>query len=138
MTSDQRTEQFLSAEAEASRLLEELTELRKETASYAGAHGALTGATAHIDSLAERLSAVGDSMNSVALSLREIGTPAILEGQEALGLQLSAAALLMSGIEASIDDLRRESKTTRATVVVFGILSLVAATVVVAVVVLVG
>ena len=90
MTED-RVEQFLKSEEEASLLVDELSKLREETDAYKAAQGALDGAAQDLGGLIDRVAIAADGVKDVSATLREIGTPALLAGQEELSEQMRTA-----------------------------------------------
>lgn len=75
-------DQFLQAEEEANRLIEELGKLRKETESYASASKSLNQASSEVGKTARSLQAVAENSAQVFKTLNAIGTPELLRAQE--------------------------------------------------------
>ena len=106
MDTQSRVEQFLTIEVTMQRLLDQLNQLREETESYSTAGQSLASATEHIDSLSGQLGSIASEVQNTAISLREIGTPEILESQDALKEQLASLARY-------VDDLKNQTSTTQ-------------------------
>jgi|GEM_PF-2955399 len=77
-----RVEDFLRAEEEAQRLVSVLERLKNEVESYAGAREALDIVAGNLRDLADELTQVAEGFASAVETLRTIGTPEILQGQE--------------------------------------------------------
>jgi hypothetical protein len=99
MATDERVAKFLQAEDEASRLVDELSRLRKETEAYSAAGRALEEAVHQLGTLVKEVSGAAGGVKEVATTLREIGTPALLRAQEALGGQISSAQKDIRGVK---------------------------------------
>jgi hypothetical protein len=77
-----RVEDFLRAEEEAQRLVSVLERLKNEVESYAGAREALDIVAGNLRDLADELTQVAEGFASAVETLRTLGTPEILQGQE--------------------------------------------------------
>ena len=84
MATDERVQQFLQAEEEASRLVEELTRLKQEIQHYSAASHSLDEAGARIGSLVDEVSKATTGVGDVIKTLREIGTPELLDRLSAI------------------------------------------------------
>jgi DNA repair ATPase RecN len=82
--SSSHVEEFLKAEEEAHRLVDELTKLKAETESYATARGALSEAMKKVSDSAGKLSELAKRLGDVVETMRSIGTPELLQAQEIL------------------------------------------------------
>ncbi|MBM4418572.1 MAG: hypothetical protein FJ033_09700, partial [Chloroflexi bacterium] len=80
---------FNQIEQQAADLVEKLTALRRETESYVGARAALDTAVAGISGVMEQLAAAASGLTTVSVTLREIGTPQILQTQDQLRIHLA-------------------------------------------------
>jgi DNA repair ATPase RecN len=88
--STSHVDEFLKAEDEAHRLVEELTKLKAETESYASARGALTEVIVSVSDSSGKLSELAKRLGNVVEAMRSIGTPELLRAQDALIGQVKA------------------------------------------------
>lgn len=95
-------ERFLRAEEEANRLVEELTQLKEETESYQTARKALGEASKGVAGLATRLSDISGRLGGVVETLRSIGTPELLQGQEAVTREVGSLRQDLASTQESI------------------------------------
>jgi hypothetical protein len=72
-------EQFLETEQAASALLDELTQLKAQTRHYSAAAGALDDASRSLSEVAAHAAELVTTTRDVVVSMREIGTPQLLE-----------------------------------------------------------
>ena len=94
-----RVDAFLRAEEEADRLVDELTRLKEETESYTTARQALGQAAEGVSELATRLAEIAGQFGKVVETLRSIGTPELLRGQEALASEVTALRQDLEGTQ---------------------------------------
>jgi uncharacterized protein (DUF3084 family) len=73
---------FLRAEEQAHRLVDQLDQLAQQMAHYKAAHDALDGAGKSLQELSTRLAVLAGDMSAVIETLRAIGTPEILRAQQ--------------------------------------------------------
>jgi len=85
---DKNTQQFLDEEAAASKLVEELKQLRQETESYSASRGALDEVGAKLAALVARTEDLVLATNDTITTLGEIGTAQLLDGQRELREEL--------------------------------------------------
>ncbi len=79
---------FLRAEEEAHRLVEVLTQLKKEVESYSNARTALDQAGSGISELSTRCARIAEQLGNVAKTLHSIGTPELLQRLETIAGEL--------------------------------------------------
>ena len=72
------TSRFLQAEEEANLLVDHLTDLKKEVENYSSAREGLEKTTAHVIETLDKLSELAGKIGDVTLTLKDIGTPQIL------------------------------------------------------------
>jgi hypothetical protein len=84
MTTNERVQQFLQAEEEASRLVEELARLKEEIQHYSDASHGLDEAVGHVGSLIGEVTKATGAVGNVIKTLREIGTPELLDRLDTL------------------------------------------------------
>lgn len=99
---DDGVERFLRAEEEANRLVEELKHLKEETESYQTARKALGEVAQGVAGLATRLSDISGRLGDVVETLRSIGTPELLRGQEAVTREVAMLRQDLGGTQQSI------------------------------------
>lgn len=73
---------FLQAEEQAHRLVEQLDQLAQEMAHYKAAHEALDDAGANLGAFTSHLGSLTEDVGEVMEALRSIGTPEILRAQK--------------------------------------------------------
>lgn len=95
-----RVEDFLRAEEEAQELVNVLRQLKNEVQSYAGAREALDIVAGNLRDLADELAQVAEGFASAVETLRTIGTPEILQGQELIANRVDS-------LRESTDDVRQ-------------------------------
>jgi len=113
------TTSFNEIEQQAADLVEKLTALRRETESYVGARAALDTAVAGISGVMKQLSAAASGLTTVSVTLREIGTPQILQTQDELRVHLeqsvsefrSQVNVLQGGLVTRLDQTEEAVRT---------------------------
>lgn len=100
-----RVEDFLRTEKEAQELVNVLGQLRDEVESYASARDALDVIAGNLRDLAARLTEVAEGFLAAVEALRAIGTPELLEGQEALAAHVQALRDSVEGVRRDLDGL---------------------------------
>jgi DNA anti-recombination protein RmuC len=116
-------EALLAAEEQANRIAEELTRLKEETESYRTAGKALDQAGKGVGDLAIRLADIAGRLGGVVETMRSIGTPELLSGQETIGNELARLHQGLTGTQQSVieavsqtvDQVRLLSKTIEST-----------------------
>jgi uncharacterized phage infection (PIP) family protein YhgE len=81
VTVENRTEQFLAAEAEANRLIDELEALRRESEGFSTAASHLDKAGNELGRLSESMAQIAEGLRLSIQQLLDIGMPAILDSQ---------------------------------------------------------
>ncbi len=99
---DNGVDTFLQAEQEAHQLVAELQRLKSEVESYARAHAALDQVAEGLGSLSVALADTADRASSVIETMRKIGTPELLQGQEAVVSQLTSLREEVEQMEGSV------------------------------------
>jgi hypothetical protein len=79
---------FLRAEEVATRLTDELTRLDTESQRYSGAAATLEGAGEKLRSLADAVKTSGERTSEVMTAIQGVGTPAIIDGLEHVGVSV--------------------------------------------------
>ena len=105
MSTSNGNARFLDLDAQAERLVAELTALRDSTISYATAERDLSAADASVRILATGVSEVAAKIGACAEALREIGTPQILAEQAAVTSELRAVRAELERLVVSMDAL---------------------------------
>lgn len=85
---DKNTQRFLDEEEAASKLVDELKQLRQETESYTASRDALSEVGEKLAALVIRTEDLVSSTKDTITTLGEIGTPQLLEGQRELREEL--------------------------------------------------
>jgi DNA repair ATPase RecN len=98
---------FLRAEKDATALVAQLHQLRDETVRYTEAHHALEETTLAVSSSATNLGELMARVGDILETLRTIGTPQLLSGQEALADSVSSLSSGVATLEAAVDGLNR-------------------------------
>jgi len=115
MVDEQGVQNFLEIENAAIELIASLEAIKSETAHYSSASSSLDEARASFGPAAERFSALAVEFENLAKSFREIGMPALIESQVALGAavdqklgEIGKSFSLMeselSGLKIAVDD----------------------------------
>jgi DNA repair ATPase RecN len=108
ITQPSGNQQFLSLEDQAGRLVDELTALRVETASYATADKSLRDVSASLQTLMTELANAASRIGEAASIMREIGTPQILDRQQTALSQLSSLESSIGSARASLSELHEQ------------------------------
>ena len=93
---------FLRAEEEANRLVDELARLKHETESYKTARDALDGAAEGVSGLATKLGGLAGRLGDVVEALRSIGTPELLGRLEAVASDIATIRQDLGNTQRSI------------------------------------
>lgn len=103
-----RVEEFLRAEDEAHRLVDQLSELKRETESYSTARIALQDAGSGIATLTDALAGAAQRLEEVVKTLRSIGTPELLRAQEATTVELASVRSALDATKAITQALQHD------------------------------
>jgi hypothetical protein len=113
-TDQTATAAFLKAEEVATRLVEELRRLDDESKRYASAATTLEKAGEQLRALAESVQKNGALTSEVLTAMREVGTPAIVDGLDEVATAEEKTRLLVEELSTGIGDLKRlEAENTR-------------------------
>lgn len=99
MTTDEHIQQFLDAEDQASRLVDELSKLREATGNYTAAGQALDDAAGHLGSTSASLIKIAEGVRDTTSTLREIGMPEILAAQDSTKSEISSLRQELGGLK---------------------------------------
>lgn len=91
MTTEDSAARFLELENSASRLLDELEQLRRETSNYEQASTSLESVEQNVRGLATSLGSVTEQLHSLVTGLRDVGMPELLDRMNAMEAQLVEA-----------------------------------------------
>ena len=91
MTTEDNNTKFLELEGSASRLLDELEQLRQETRRYDEASTRLESVEDNVNGLTTSLTNIAEQLRNLISGLQEIGLPALLDKISNLESELSDA-----------------------------------------------
>jgi DNA repair exonuclease SbcCD ATPase subunit len=95
-------DRFLEAEDQATRLVEELSQLKNEAASHASSSAALEATAASLEDLASRVEGLATQVGETVRAARELGIPGLLEQQESrVGQRIAETG---SAVEKSVEN----------------------------------
>ena len=99
MTTERKVEEFLEIESLASKVAEELTELRKEAENHVAASQSFSTALARIEDLSKSVGKGADELAALSKSMREGVLPEILQKTEEMRKQMSGIRqLIVAGV----------------------------------------
>lgn len=100
---DPVVQRLLNAEDQASKLVQELNNLKSESNSYRSARESLTIVSEGLNKLSSDLANLTEGISAGVVVMKEIGTPALLERLDALSHNLSK-------LESSLETIRIDSE----------------------------
>ena len=101
MTTEDNNAKFLELEGSASRLLDELEQLRQETRRYDEASKRLESVEDNVNGLTTSLTNIAEQLRNLISGLQEIGLPALLDK--------------ISNLESELSDAKKEIQLVNAT-----------------------
>ena len=88
MTTEDSAARFLELENSASRLLDDLEQLRRETSNYEHTSTSLESLEQTVHGLANSLRLLTEELQSLVTGLRDVGMPELLDRMNAMEAQL--------------------------------------------------